>query len=181
MHQQVVAQIAKLLAAQQQPPQKQHLSFTLGRIIHNTFVCGVAEMQYKRMLHKLASNKAWDNVGTSACFHAASDLASLCLPGHPFDAVCRISSSSSSTPPIGCHVFEHKCWRFVLGVASMPHDIAQPVDRDDDRTNTHQVQVQLIINSNAGDLPTAYIAESGLLLVQDLCDMCSKKQGQGCS
>lgn len=149
-----------------------HITFTLGRIVHNTFVSGVAESQYKRILRKLNSNKAWDKVGTSdGHLHVASDSNNnSCVhqyfAGNPLDAQCCVSLKQQKVLLNDCHTFQHKRWRFVVGILQS----IQTQDRDDDRPQTYQVQVQL--TNNQALTNNKYLAESGLMLVQDLCDMC---------
>lgn len=148
-----------------------HMSFTLGQVVHGHFMPGVCKAHYQRILARLNSNKAWTASAQHAacCFHIAGPGYQF-LAGEPFDALVQTASGAAVLPTEHGHVFQHKLWRFVLGQAAA----ALVQDRDDDRDLVHQVQLQLVLPpgwnyGKAGN--RRYVAESGLMLVQDLCDM----------
>lgn len=188
----ISSKFAKMLQAAATSPSFS-VTITLGQIMHDTFVPGVSQMQFHRILNKLKSHRGWDNSSTSTttascCFQPPPSCCivgkrqqqqqqSAMIAAQPFDLLLLSTNKKKQTTPPSCTAtattttFEHKCWRFVL--CKLPS--AWSGDRDDDRALTYQVQLQLIHPNNA---PCRYLAEAGLLLAQDLCKMCKQQQQQ---
>jgi hypothetical protein len=163
-----------LCGALQTGPKEAMLALVLGRDVHGMFVPGVTREQLQRMLARLKTNTKWSRA--PPCSKRLLTLTpgrppSLLMKTSPFHVAAIVSEGPRLDVPCeACHVFEHKAWRFVLAEACCWSSLST-VDRDDDRQAVHLVELQLIGPSSS----SMYVAESGLLLVQDLANMCCSR------
>lgn len=140
-------------------------ALVLGRLMPDgaTFVTGVTKAQYTHILRRLRTNAHWDRVDPAGRMgHAATSSA--VLRGERLDV--QVVCVEGLEQVVECYAFEHKCWRFVLGQCQ-----GGGRDRDDDRKHSYQVRLEPVPEhaARAGD---KYLAQAGLLLAQDMCNMC---------